>query len=532
MQRSLGVRVFFYLVLVVLIGCRGTPRNPVPQGPPTPGTQAQDVLTYHNDTARTGQQLNETMLTPANVNSTTFGKLFVIPVDGKVDAQPLYAASISFGNKNNDVLIVATEHGSVYAFDANTGTALWHVSMLASGETPSDDHGCFQVTPEVGVTSTPVIDRTAGPHGTVYVVAMSENSSGQYFQRLHALDLTTGAEEFGGPRQVQATFAGTGDNSSGGTVVFDPGQYKARPGLLLVNGVVYIAWSSHCDFRPYTGWLMGYDQNTLVQVTVLNITPNGNEGAFWNSGAGPASDASGNVFILAGNGSFDTTLGANGFPNQGDFGNSFLKISTANRSLAVADYFTPFNVVAENSVDEDLGSGGALVLPDLADSSGRARHLAVGAGKDGHIYVVDRDNMGKFNAASNNIYQDIGSGLANGVFAMPAYFHGIIYYGAVSDTLSAFPFSSALLASAPSSQSKNTFPYPGTTPSVSANGTSNGIVWRLKTAVSQYCTPTMQPIFPMNFTTATRLQADETSLAPATNSLRRRLPMEKCMWAQ
>lgn len=349
--------------------------------------------------------------------------------------------------------------------------------MLASGETPSDDHGCFQVTPEIGVTSTPVIDRTAGPHGTVYVVAMSKSSGGQYFQRLHALDLTTGAEEFGGPRQIQATFPGTGDNSSGGTVVFDPGQYKARPGLLLINGVVYIAWSSHCDFRPYTGWLMGYDQNTLAQVTVLNITPNGNEGAFWNSGAGPAADASGNIFILAGNGSFDTTLGANGFPNQGDFGNSFLKISTATRSLAVADYFTPFNVIAENSTDEDLGSGGALVLPDLTDSSGRARHLAAGAGKDGHIYIVDRDNMGKFNPASNNIYQDIGSGLPNGVFAMPAYFHGVLYYGAVGDTLRAFPFSNALLAPAASSQSKNTFPYPGTTPSVSANGTSNGIVW-------------------------------------------------------
>ncbi len=437
-----------------------------------------DVLTYHNDNARTGQQLNETVLTPANVNSGTFGKLFTISVDGKVDAEPLYVAGIAIEGGTHNVLVVATEHDSVYAFDADTGTTLWHVSMLLSGETTSDNRGCSQVTPEIGVTATPVIDLGAGPHGTVYVVAMSKNGSGQYFQRLHALDLTTGAEQFGGPIAVQATYPGTGDNSSGGNVRFDPAQYKERAGLLLLNGVVYTGWSSHCDSRPYTAWMIGYNQNTLAQATVLDVTPNGNEGSFWSSGAGPAADANGNIFALVANGTFDTTLNASGFPNRADFGNTFLQISTTGGHLAVADYFAMFNVVAENNADEDLGSGGALVVPDLTDGMGRTRHLAVGAGKDAHIYVADRDNMGKFNPANNSaIYQDIVGALSGQVFSMPAYFGGVIYYGAVGDTLRAFPFSSALLASTPSSQSATTFEYPGATPSVSANGASNGIVW-------------------------------------------------------
>lgn len=460
-----------------LSGCSGGSSSSMQVAPtPAPSSSAEDVLTYHNDNARTGQQLNETILTPGNVNAGTFGKLFVISVDGKVDAEPLYAAGISIGGSTHNVLIVVTEHDSVYALDADSGSSLWHDSMLLSGETTSDDHGCGQVTPEIGITATPVIDLNAGPHGTVYVVAMSKNAGGQYFQRLHALDLTTGAEESGGPTTVQATFPGSGDNASGGVVVFDPGRYKERPGLLLMNGIVYTSWSSHCDIRPYTGWMMGYDQNTLAQVTVLNVTPNGNEGSFWNAGAAPAADANANIFVLEANGTFDATLDANGFPNQGNFGNSFLRISTSNHRLAVADYFAPFNVVAENSVDQDLGSGGALVVPDLVDGTGKTRHLAVGAGKDGHIYVVDRDNMGKFNPANNNnIYQDTLGGGA--VFSMPAYFQGTIYYGAVGDNLKSFPFSNARLPSSPSSSSGNIFPFPGATPSISANGSSNGIVW-------------------------------------------------------
>ena len=248
------------------------------------------------------------------------------------------------------------------------------------------------------------------------------------------------------PVTVTAKFKGTGDNSDGTNVVFDPAQYKERPGLLLLGGVVYTAWSSHCDIRPYTGWIMGYDERTLAQTSVLNITPNGNEGAIWMSGAGLAADNSNNIYFLAGNGTFDTTL-TNGFPNQSDFGNAFIKLSTSNNVLAVADYFAMSNVVSENGGDVDLGSGGALVLPDMTDVLGHMRQLAVGAGKDQNIYLVDRTNMGKFNPANDNaIYQELDGALSGGVWAMPAYFNGTLYYGAVGNHIKAYPFQNALLA--------------------------------------------------------------------------------------
>jgi outer membrane protein assembly factor BamB len=443
--------------------------------PPPPTTSS--VTTYHNDNARTGQNLNETTLTVANVNLSTFGLLFVVTVDGKVDTQPLYLPNLTISGRTHNLLFVATEHGSIYGIDADTGTQLWQVSTLAPGEMPSDDHGCFQVTPEIGVTSTPVIDPSMGAHGTIYVVGMSKDGSGNYHQRLHALDVTTGAEEFGGPTEIQASYPGTGDNSSGGKVIFDPGQQLERPGLLLLNGVVYTSWGSHCDFRPYTGWIIGYDEQTLSQVTVLNVTPNGSEGSFWMSGAGPAADSNGNIFALDANGTFDTTLNVQGFPSQGDFGNAFLKIATTNRQLTVADYFEMWNQSAENSTDEDLGSGGALVLPDLTDSSGRTRHLAVGAGKDTNIYLVDRDSMGKFNPSSNNIYQEVQGALTGAVFSMPAFFNNAIYYGAVRDSIKAFSIMNTRLVNTPASHTANAFPYPGATPSISANGTNNAILW-------------------------------------------------------
>jgi hypothetical protein len=478
-----GVTVTLIVIWAIVAGCGGGSNHSVAsnvQAPPSPpSTPSEDVLTFHNDNARTGQNLNESILTPANVNMNTFGKLLTIAVDGKVDAEPLYATNVSIpGGAAHNLLMVATEHGSVYAFDADNGFPIWHVSMLQPRETTSDNHGCGQVTPEIGVTATPVIDRGAGANGTIYVVAMSKSGGGQYFQRLHALNLATGAEMFGGPRDMQASFPGTGDNSSGGMVIFDPGQYKERPGLLLMNGVVYTSWSSHCDIRPYTGWIMGYDQNSLSQVSVLNLTPNGNDGAFWNSGTAPAADANGNIFALQGNGTFDTTMNGGGFPNQGNFGNSFLKISTNSHSLAVADYFAPFNVVAENSVDQDLGSGGALVLPDQMDASGKTVHLAVGAGKDANIYVVNRDNLGKFNPANNSTAYQVVSGVLGGaVFSMPAYFNGAIYFGAVGNPIRAFRLSNALVPSTPASSTPSSFPYPGSTPGISANGSSNGIVW-------------------------------------------------------
>ena len=440
--------------------------------------RAQDVLTYHNDNARTGQALNETILTPSNVNSTQFGKLFQITVDGKVDAQPLYASQVTIPSQGTqNVLYVATENDSVYAFDADNGSQLWQVSVLPAGETPSDDRGCSQVSPEIGITATPVIDRSSGPNGTIYAVAMSKDSSSAYHQRLHALDMTSGAEEFGGPQEVQATFPGTGDNSNGTNVIFDPAQYKERPGLLLLNNVIYTSWSSHCDHAPYTAWIIAYNETTLNQVNVLDLTPNGHEGALWMSGAGLAADSAGNIYPLMANGTFDTALNNNGFPSLGDYGNAIVKLSTANEGLAVADYFTMTNTVAESDVDEDLGSGGLLVLPDMTDANGVTRHLAVGAGKDQTLYLADRDNMGKFNPNADNIYQEIPSALPGGIYSMPAYFNGRLYYGPVSFNLLAFQFSNAKLQTTPVSSTSTTFAYPGATPGVSANGTSNAIVW-------------------------------------------------------
>jgi hypothetical protein len=419
-------------------------------------TVGTDVTTYHNDNARTGQNLTETALTSAVVRSTTFGRIGLVALDGKVDAQPLYLSGLNVpGLGGRDVLYAATEHGTVYAIDAGSLAPIWTKSMLGAGEAPSDAvGGCSQVTPEIGVTATPVIDRA---NGVIYVVAMSRSGS-TYFQRLHALSLTTGAELFGGPRTITATFPRTG-----GSVSFDPRLYEERSGLTLINGKLVLAFTSHCDNGPYTGWVMAYNPSTLGQTSVLNVTPNGSMGGIWMAGAGPAADAAGNIYLLDGNGTFDTTLNGSGFPINGNFGNAFLKISTTS-ALAVADYFATFDTVSKSNADTDLGSGGTLLLPDMLDSGGVTRRLAIGAGKDAHIYVVNRDAMGKFNASANLIYQDI-SGAIRGVFSMPAYFNNTLYYGASGDNLKAFPIASARVATTFASRSVRSFAYPGATPS-------------------------------------------------------------------
>lgn len=442
------------------------------------GGGTASVLTYHDDVGRTGLDPNETTLTTSNVNSSSFGKVGFLTVTGKVDAEPLYVANLMIGGAAHNVVFVATEHDLVYAFDADTFTQLWQTSVLGTGETTSDTHSCSQITPEIGITSTPVLDPNAGAHGTIFVVAMSKDSSGNYHQRLHALDLTTGSEQSGSPVEIQATYpSATGQNT------FDPYQYAERSGLLLLNGVIYMGWTSHCDEEPYQGWLMAYNESTLQQTSVLDLTPNGSEGSIWMSGSGLAADASGFIYFLDANGSFDTNLNGSGFPANGDYGNSFLKVSTTGGTLTAADYFAMSNTVSESSADEDLGSGGALVLPDLKDASGNTVHLAVGAGKDGSIYVVNRDNMGKFNSSNNSaIYQEVDGQIGGQEFAMPAYFNDTIYYGAVSAALKAFPITNAKVATAPSSASSTTFAYPGTTPSISANGASNGIVWAVENA--------------------------------------------------
>ena len=458
-------------------GPGGTP-NPTP----TPTPSAIDVTTYHYDNLRTGQNLNETTLTTANVNQAKFGKLGELMVDGKVDAQPLYLSNVAItgvGTKN--VLYVATEHGSVYAFDADnvSGTAakpLWRISTQLSGEISSDDRGCNQVTPEIGITSTPVIDRT---RGAIYVVSVSKDAGGNYFHRIHALDLTSGKELFGGPTTITATVSGNGAGSSGGIVTFDPSEYNERPGLLELNGTIYTTWGSHCDNGAYTSWMMAYSAATLKQTSVLNLVPNGSDGGIWMAGAAPAADAAGNIYFLIGNGTFDTALNTSGLPSQGDCGNCYVKVSSA-APLTLLDYFTPSNTVAESNVDEDLGSGGPLLLPDITDATGKTRHLAVGSGKDAIIYVLDRDSMGKFSVAQNSIYQQISGQLAGGEYAKPSYFNGTVYYGAVSDAVKAFPIAGGKLATSPSSKTAIQFPYPGATPAISANGTSSGILWAVE----------------------------------------------------
>jgi hypothetical protein len=349
------------------------------------------------------------------------------------------------------------------------------VSALSAGETPSDDLGCTQIVNTIGITSTPVIDRSRGTHGTIYVVAMSKDAAGNYHQRIHALDLATGAELLNGPTEIAASYPGKGAGNTNGVVPFTPSLYAERAGLLQLGNTVYTTWTSHCDDGGYTGWIMGYSADTLRQTTVLNVTPNGIGGSIWMSGAGPASDGS-SIYLLDANGTFDTTLSAGGFPASSDFGNSFLKLGTSG-GLSVADYFAMTNVVEEANGDIDLGSGGALVLPDLTDANGTVQHLTLGAGKDSTIYVANRDSMGKFNASADNIYQEIPAQLAGGEFGMPAYFNGRVYFGTVGDHLKAFTVTNAKLSITPSAQSAMTFAYPGTTPSITANGTANGIVW-------------------------------------------------------
>ena len=433
-----------------------------------------NVLTYQYDNTRAGRNLNEVLLTKSNVNQNQFGKLFSYPVDGQIYGQPLYLGGVNIAGGYHNVVFVTTEHDSVYAFDADSSAGanaqpLW-VDHFTNGTSiltvPASDVDCGQIAPEIGITSTPVIDPA---NGTIYVVAMRKliGASTTYDQQLHALALTTGAERPGSPVTIQATFPGTGEG--GTTETFVPKNYKQRPGLLLLNGIVYIAWSSHCDIGTYHGWLIGYDENTLKQVAVYNNTPNGNMGSFWNSGAAPAADANGNIFLVAGNGSFDADTGGI------DLGESFIKVSSANR-LQVEDYFTPFNFSPLDDEDADVGSAGVAFLGDEAGSSLHP-HLMAGSGKEGRIYLIDRDNLGHWHSGSDS--QIVGSvaGAVGGLFGNPAYYNNAVYFCGAGDKLKAFSVTNATLSQAPSSQSKSSLGV--CTPSISANGLSNGIAWAL-----------------------------------------------------
>ena len=295
---------------------------------------------------------------------------------------------------------------------------------------------------------------------------------------MHALDIATGEEQFGGPVDIAAVFPGQGDGSADGTLQFDPRMYKERASLVLANGVIYTSWASHCDFEPYTGWVIGYDQYSLAQTLVYNFTPNGEGGSIWGAGAGPAVDDNGNMFFQLANGTFDPDLDVLGFPRNSDYGNAFVKLSVTGGIPGVLDYWTMHDTVRESDNDADLGSGGVMLLPDVTDSSGTVRHLGVGAGKDANIYVFDRDNMGKFNPDTDDaLYQKLQGSLGNSEFAAPAWFNGVVYFGAIGDAIRAFPVADGRLSNVPSSVTPTVFEYPGATPAISANGTTNGILW-------------------------------------------------------
>jgi hypothetical protein len=434
-----------------------------------------NVTTFHNDDARDGQNLNETILTPANVTASQFGQIFVQPVDGYIYAQPLYISNLEIGGVSHNVVYVATEHDSVYAFDADSNLPpLWHVSFInpSAGITTvgsQSDLDCSDISPEVGITGSPVIDTSSN---TLYVV-VNTKENGVFFQRLHALDITTGAEKFGGPVAIQATVPGTGDGNSGGQLAFDPKWANQRPGLLLQNGLVYITWASHCDVPPFHGWMMTYNAQTLRQTAVWNATPNGSDGGVWQSGAPPAADSSGYVYLGVGNGTFDLNTGGH------DTGDSILKFGPpSSGSIPLLDYFTPYNQATLAAGDTDLGSGGVILLPDQPLPR---QHLLIEIGKQGSLYLVNRDSMGHFNSTGDTQIVQWIIGLVGGLWGTPAFWNNTLYLGGANDALQAFPlYESGMLQTSPSSASPESFDYPGTTPSISANGNTNGIVWALE----------------------------------------------------
>jgi phosphodiesterase/alkaline phosphatase D-like protein len=438
------------------------------------------MFTHHNDKARTGQNQNEIVLTTANVNASAFGKLATFSTDGISHASPLYVANVnipSIGLRN--VVYVATEHDSVYAFDADApgGNPLWKVSFINPGAgittVPNGDTGeCCDITPEIGITGTPVIDPATS---TLYVVAKTKEGNNTYVNRLHALDITTGAEKFGGPVVIQASVPGTGNGSAGGTLPFDQLRENQRTAMVLHNGVVYFGFGSHGDNQPYHGWLLGYNATTLQRVFVYNSTPNGEGGGIWLSGGAPVIDGNNNFFFATGDGSFDANS------NGVDFGDSFLRLSVSGATGTVLDYFTPHNEGTLDSNNLDLDAGGLILLPD---QSGTHPHLLVSAGKDGSIFLVDRDNMTHFHAADQNPQTLVnifpfGTPLP-GNYSSPVYFNGAVYFGPVADVLQMFKLNNGLLTTAPTSTSPEAYSYPGGALAISANGNLNGILWAVQ----------------------------------------------------
>jgi hypothetical protein len=459
-----------------------------------------NVLTYHNDFWRTGQNTNETALTPANVGTNTFGLLFAYTMDGQIYGQPLYVSGLAIpGQGTHNVLFVATMHDSVYAFDADSnaganGGLIWHMSLGTSAVTPNNDFGnrygaYHDIRPEVGIVGTPVIDLASG---TLFVAAFTHEGN-NYVHRVHALSLQTGAEQANSPVVVSASIPGMGVGSSGGMLAFDPmNNGLQRVALTLAGGILYVTYGGFADTNPYHGWILGFDEHTLRQLTnyIFNTTPNSTtaayganagEGGLWMGGNGPGVDSYTNLYVMVANGIFNANTGGV------EYADSFLRLSTTG-ALAVADYFTPHDQATLAANDTDLGSGGPVLLPDETGSATHP-HLIVGAGKAGVIYLVDRDAMGHFNSLNDTQIVQTVSGAINGVFSSPAYFNHRLYYQGVGDHLKVLSISNATLSTSALSQSVGTIGFPGATPSISANGTNNAIVWVLDSSTVTSGTP-------------------------------------------
>ncbi|MGB6193080.1 MAG: hypothetical protein WBF42_11465, partial [Terracidiphilus sp.] len=460
-------------------------------------TDLAGVATFHNDLSRNGANTQEYALTPSNVNATSFGKLFSCTVDSTIYAQPLWVPNVTISGAKHNVIFVATQNDSIYAFDADTNTSpctpLWKASLLDSAHGAGAGEVCVpsgatsnyvgkglgDITPEVGVLGTPVIDLSTG---TLYAVSKTMVTSGPtFYQRLHALDITTGNEKFSGPQTITATYPGSGDG--GTTTTFNSRTENQRAGLALVNNVVYIAWGSHEDYMPYYGWVIGYNAGDVAeQVAALNISPNTGSSGIWMAGGAPAADASGNLYMLSGNGAFDAT--SSSAPNN-DYGDSFLKVTTAGSSLGVSQYFTPSDEQTDESQDGDFGSGGATVLIDLPAHGSNPTHLVLGGGKDHGMYVLNRDALGGL--GDSNAWQLIT--MPGGIFSTGAFWNSTFYIASAQGAMQAYTLDpdTARFTLAPNASS-TIFGWPGISPSVSSMpDNSNGIVWGIETTL--YCTP-------------------------------------------
>jgi len=422
-------------------------------------SQAVSVLTQHNDLSRSGANPNETILKTSNVSESTFGKLFSLPIDGFTYAQPLYDPGVSISGGTHNVIYVATAHDSVYAFDAETGEQYWHVSL--GTPVPSTVINTQNILVEVGIIATPVIDPSSG---TVYVTAKTYENSVQIF-RLHALDISTGAEKFGGPVEIAATASGSGVEGNGSEVTFVASQENQRAAVSLINGIVYLALASHEDHDPYHGWLLGYNPTTLRQVQVFNVTPNSGEGAIWMGGQGLLADSSNNIYLVTSNSTKSTDNAVD------DYGQSFLKLVSSGSTLTVADYFKPNLYNTWNGEDMDLGSTGAFAIPGTS--------YIAGGSKSGMFYVVNTDNMGKLDASSDQVVQEFQA--TNGLWGNPAFWNNNMYIWGVNEPLKMYHFTGSVFNTSPSSQSAYSTPGGTTsgTVSVSSDGSNSGtgIVW-------------------------------------------------------